>query len=391
MLRDTLGFTPKVDFNAGIIAAGEAIIESIVTGNNVRDTMTSDKALTDQHQVYFPINTALSDVGHVAVYLREIGQGVQHVAQRVPDLPAFASYVNRQKEITGRGFHFENIPRSYYGRLTVEDLVATGVSLSMSKIIIASLQRSGLVSDTGIVKLDITEKEIAACLDNKAISSAQAEEYLEKREAIFKTVKVGRYITLYKLLGDHISEERYVSVVRNKILVDTKEGDILYQIFTQPILRRFPGAEAPFLEFIQRTCSEKKDQEGNPLPVKAGCGGLGIRNVLTLFLSIELSKAMEGAERARGAGDAVEGQRCMKMVEELTNQLNECNPILTELSDVMALEADTLALVQREIGEAREARLKELKEVRELKEKVQQRLKETSDKYRDIMKSIRKS
>lgn len=30
-LEDTLGFTPKVDFNAGVVAAGEARIESTVT------------------------------------------------------------------------------------------------------------------------------------------------------------------------------------------------------------------------------------------------------------------------------------------------------------------------------------------------------------------------
>ena len=33
VLHDTLGFTPKVDFNAGVVAAGEAQIESTVTGN----------------------------------------------------------------------------------------------------------------------------------------------------------------------------------------------------------------------------------------------------------------------------------------------------------------------------------------------------------------------
>lgn len=31
--QETLGFTPKVDFNAGVVAAGEAQIESTVTGN----------------------------------------------------------------------------------------------------------------------------------------------------------------------------------------------------------------------------------------------------------------------------------------------------------------------------------------------------------------------
>ena len=32
-LSDVLGFEPKVNFNAGVVAAGEAIIESTVTGN----------------------------------------------------------------------------------------------------------------------------------------------------------------------------------------------------------------------------------------------------------------------------------------------------------------------------------------------------------------------
>jgi hypothetical protein len=63
-LEDTLGFTPKVDFNAGVVAAGEAQIESTVTGNDTAPTL-ADKAdaLRDQSQVYLPINNALSDVG----------------------------------------------------------------------------------------------------------------------------------------------------------------------------------------------------------------------------------------------------------------------------------------------------------------------------------------
>ena len=63
-LEDTLGFTPKVDFNAGVVAAGEAQIESTVTGNNSL-FQTSDKleALKNQSQVFLPINNALSNVG----------------------------------------------------------------------------------------------------------------------------------------------------------------------------------------------------------------------------------------------------------------------------------------------------------------------------------------
>ena len=63
-LEDTLGFTPKVDLNAGVVAAGEAQIESTVTGND-SEFRSSDKktVLRDQSQVYLPINNALSEVG----------------------------------------------------------------------------------------------------------------------------------------------------------------------------------------------------------------------------------------------------------------------------------------------------------------------------------------
>ena len=116
-LEDTLGFTPKVDFNAGVVAAGEAQIESTVTGNT-SGFETKDKAvaLVNQSQVYLPINNALSPVGHVSFFLEEIGQGIQHVASRVPDLIAFIARVNAMRKMTGRGFSFLRIPRSYYGR-----------------------------------------------------------------------------------------------------------------------------------------------------------------------------------------------------------------------------------------------------------------------------------
>lgn len=63
-LEDTLGFSPKVDFNAGVVAAGEAQIESTVTGNDSQSKLSDTQAaLRDQSQVYLPINNALSEVG----------------------------------------------------------------------------------------------------------------------------------------------------------------------------------------------------------------------------------------------------------------------------------------------------------------------------------------
>merc|ERR1719191_400310 len=51
-LNDTLGFTPKVDFNAGVVAAGEAQIESTVTGNEGAKIDDEAAALRNQGQVY---------------------------------------------------------------------------------------------------------------------------------------------------------------------------------------------------------------------------------------------------------------------------------------------------------------------------------------------------
>jgi hypothetical protein len=103
-LHDTLGFTPKVDFNAGVVAAGEAQIESTVTGNTLKEISLEAKlALSDQSQVFLPINNALSSVGHVHGFLREIGQGVQHIASRVSNLVDFVQRCNDFREITGEG------------------------------------------------------------------------------------------------------------------------------------------------------------------------------------------------------------------------------------------------------------------------------------------------
>ena len=101
-LEEALGFTPKVDFNAGVVAAGEAIIESTVTGNAPGVVATSpEESLPNQQQIYLPINNALSEVGHVHLYLEEIGQGIQHIASRVMDLPKFIQRVNHHRMMTG--------------------------------------------------------------------------------------------------------------------------------------------------------------------------------------------------------------------------------------------------------------------------------------------------
>ena len=184
------------------------------------ETVQSAEALVDQSQVYLPINNALSEVGHVHWFLEELGQGVQHVASRVKDLPAFIQQTNDYREMTGEGFTFLNIPRSYYGRLTVEDMVShTNASTDVCENVFKGLIESNLMDITGVVKLNITNDEIT-----NAVSSM----INGMDEKFVFIIKKSRYANLYKLLRDHLSEESYLRIVRNKILVDIHpKGDTI--------------------------------------------------------------------------------------------------------------------------------------------------------------------
>jgi hypothetical protein len=61
-------------------------------------------------------------------------------------------------------------------------------------------------------------------------------------------------------------------------------------------------------------------------PIRPGCGGFGIRNFLTLFLSIEVSKAMLDGQTAAVDGKHDEAAYHAKRVAMLTEQLVEANP-----------------------------------------------------------------
>jgi len=368
-LEDTLGFTPKVDFNAGVVAAGEAQIESTVTGNSP-DVVLRDKAsaLKDQSQVYLPINNAMSEVGHVSMFLRELGQGVQHIASRVADLGSLIQKANDFRKMTGSGFSFLQIPGSYYGYLTTKRLVQeAGLDADAAERCIAALRQANLVDTRNIVAVDCTREAVAAALPQGLPAG------------LVEFVLRARYGNLYSLLKDHLSEEQYLNIVRNNILVDIQGEDLLLQIFTSKVLQRNDGEEAPFLEFIQRLCSECKDANGCPKPIRPGCGGFGIRNFLTLFLSIEVSKASASRAEAEKSGDArAEGFETQR-VDAFTAQLDESNPILTAISDAMTAEG--LAL---ENGDAKEAARFGAE-----KNKGQQDLQALSTRYKEIMKKIR--
>ena len=81
--------------------------------------------------------------------------------------------------------------------------------------------------------------------------------------------------------------------------------------------------QAPFLEFIERVCAQCTDGSGSCQPIRPGCGGFGIRNFLTLFLSIEVSKTMLESAQAAEAGRDAEAAFHTRRVQLFTDQLVE--------------------------------------------------------------------
>lgn len=401
-LQDTLGFTPKVDFNAGVVAAGEAQIESTVTGNDSASNLDDKKqALRDQSQVYLPINNALSSVGHVHGFLKELGQGVQHVASRVENLVDFVQRGNDNREMTGEGFIFLRIPRSYYGILSLEQLTngivgdaSDSVSETCARDMMRVLVSTKVLTKDGAVSLDTAEAELDALLEN-GLDGASLKEYQGRSKGVLGVILRSRYTNLYSLLRHHVSEDTYLGIVRNQILVDIQGEDLLYQIFTAQILQRQPGEEAPFFEFIQRVCSECIDAQGCQQKVRPGCGGFGIRNFLTLFLSIEVSKAMQEVLDAEAEDDEERRVYAETMVDYFTKQLNEANPILTSISNAMTEEGnckEELAncIAKKDVEEAAQWEVK-MSMAAERKQQGNQKLLECSARYNSLMKGIRET
>ena len=415
VLQDTLGFTPKVNFNAGVIAAGESQIESTVSGNlasiekvlesacDVDDSRaTYELLLRDQSQIYLPINNALSPVGHVNGFLQQLGQGVQHIASRVDNLIDFVQRANDYREITREGFTFLNIPRSYYGLLTENDITCcdlsndvTSVSLDCADLVMTILVEKHLMTPDGAVNLSISYDELNNTLDTAfakldgSISKSILEEFDFKRECIIRSILRTRYKNVYNLLGDRLTESEYLGIVRNRILVDVQGSDILFQIFTCNILQRAKAEEAPFLEFIQRGCGTA----GGHGVLRPGCGGFGIRNFLTLFLSIEVSKAMENVIRAEQDQDEDSMTYYQSMVDIFTEQLNKSNPILNEISNAMTIEGNAaeelkLAIQKGDLGLAAQWE-KEQNNGTLLKNIGNQKLMECSEYYRNEMAELR--
>jgi hypothetical protein len=125
-------------------------------------------------------------------------------------------------------------------------------------------------------------------------------------------------------------------------------------------------------------------------PIKCLVFFFSIRNFLTLFLSIEVSKAMLEVVDAKNAGDENRRAYAQSMVDCFTDQLNESNPILTEISDAMTEEGHCRDKMQSANNESDSQMWKDKMEAAaRTKEAGNEKLMKCSSKYKDLMRAIR--
>ena len=89
--------------------------------------------------------------------------------------------VNNYRNMTGRGFSFLSIPRSYYGVLTHEQLTRAGdasrerayssLPSAAASEAMHALEIAGVISTMGVVNLDVTSDEIADAVRKNLASS----------------------------------------------------------------------------------------------------------------------------------------------------------------------------------------------------------------------------
>jgi hypothetical protein len=116
---------------------------------------------------------------------------------------------------------------------------------------------------------------------------------------------------------------------------------------------------------------------------------------LTLFLSIEVGKAAADVAEARLAGDEKRLEYAEKRVQCFTNQLEDSNPILTQISDAMTTEGQCLQQMEAAIlrGDAQEALVwkQRMAAASQKKQSGNAKLMECSARYAGLMKAIREA
>lgn len=112
---------------------------------------------------------------------------------------------------------------------------------------------------------------------------------------------------------------------------------------------------------------------------------------MTLFLSIEVSKAMYEVAEAKAAGDEKREKYAQAMVDCFTRQLDDSNPILTEISNAMTDEGRCRDMLLTSDGDdlASQEWQQKATEAAKRKQAASIRLMECSSFYNAMMRTMR--
>merc|ERR1719215_912297 len=138
------------------------------------------------------------------------------MACRVSDLPKFIARANRYREVTGEGLAFLNIPRSYYGFLQCRDFAEFLDEKVVESALFEPLRQAGILDEHGVVKMDVTVDEVQKVLVDITDIAVQ------DHDRVVKVIRAGRYSNMMSMFKDRFTEEEYLRIVENKILVDAQ-------------------------------------------------------------------------------------------------------------------------------------------------------------------------
>jgi hypothetical protein len=97
------------------------------------------------------------------------------------------------------------------------------LSVDLAQAIVEGCERQHLATMDGAVDLlvtgEVVEEELEAAL---AEFPTLLEEFHNSKENVIHTILMSRYKNLYPLLRDNVSEEMYLDIVRNQVLVDVQ-------------------------------------------------------------------------------------------------------------------------------------------------------------------------
>jgi len=96
-----------------------------------------------------------------------------------------------------------------------------GLSEENALAIFEACIQGGICTKDGAVDIELSQQEISERLE-KHLTEEHKDIFRNQKDSIVEAILHSRYANLYSLLRHHVTEETYLGIVRNQILVDVQ-------------------------------------------------------------------------------------------------------------------------------------------------------------------------